>query len=520
MHLHTNVGHRMPYLIFYVDNLARSTAFYQRLGLRVRDFPIASSMGTEAKALSIQGTTLVLMSREAGAQYFRPEMGTLAPSPGHAYPSFPVANLHNFHKATLAAVPGEPAIECLQEPREDFFGFVAIYRDPDGLLFSVIQARAEPDVHGVVLSGGGALGSFEVGVLKSLAEKGAPAPGVITGTSVGAFNAAALACELGMGRTWSDAVSALSLLWLDKVAGGFGDNGVFRFRGDVFRLLSPGMATARALQELAGDAGFFTRDILNRLAYAARVPGSVGRKIAEVVDLSTVFSTQPLRSLLHSSLSFDNLCKSPAAVKLATTDWQSGHLRLFTHVPRGHNVARKIRSEEAPITAENFLDAVMASTAIPGVFPAVDVMCEGKKRSFVDGGLVMNSPLNPAIESQATTIHLICVNPQVNALPHDAMANTMETMTRALVAAVAGFITSDLNHAKLVNRIAGVVRRKNSDEFYTPITVHRYHPMIGNLGGVAGLLDFSKNHVEELMGDGIEVGATHDCEKAQCILAD
>jgi hypothetical protein len=130
----------------------------------------------------------------------------------------------------------------------------------------------------------------------------------------------------------------------------------------------------------------------------------------------------------------------------------------------------------------------------------------------------MNSPLNPAIESGARTLHLICVNPEVDDLPFCGMDNTIETLTRALVAAVAGFMNNDMEQVKLVNRIAGIVRRKHSDEFYQAVTVHRYHPKIGNLGGLTGLLDFSPHHIEALIDDGVACASTHDCEASRCII--
>ena len=45
-----------------------------------------------------------------------------------------------------------------------------------------------------------------------------------------------------------------------------------------------------------------------------------------------------------------------------------------------------------------------------------------------------------------------------------------------------------------------------------------YHPHIGNLGGLVGILDFSPAHIEALIGDGMELAAKHDCEEARCIL--
>ena len=210
-------------------------------------------------------------------------------------------------------------------------------------------------------------------------------------------------------------------------------------------------------------------------------------------------------------LDFNKLDRSPTALKLATTEWSTGRLRLFTHIPH-HARPHKHRVEEVAIDAHNFRDAVMASTAIPGVFPTVCI----KDKHFADGGLAMNSPLNPAIESGARTLHLICVNPEVDDLPFCGMENTLETLTRALVAAVAGFMNNDLEQVRLVNRIAGIVRRKHSDDFYQSVTVHRYHPKIGHLGGLTGLLDFSPQHIQDLIGDGAAGTENHDCEESRC----
>jgi NTE family protein len=505
----THIKKQIPYLVIYVDDLARSRRFYSELlGLRVRNFPVVSHMGEHALALSIQGTTIILMSKKAGEVYFGDALGAATPEPGHSFPAWEVSDLDGFHRDAVAS-----GVECIQTPKQDVFGTVAYYRDPDGLVFAVVQPKPTEDTQAIVLSGGGALGAFELGIMRVLAQRGLPVPVVITGTSVGGYNAAVIACELGGGRTVVQAVDTICRIWQEKIAGGYHDNGVFRFRYDLRRPLAPSVSTARALGEMLADAGFFASDSFQRIVHMAGTRGSFGKRLAEVVDVSTAFSTGPLRSLMESSLDFDKLDESPTALKLATTEWRTGRLRLFTHIPQ-HARPHKPRIEEETLNAANFTDAVMASTAIPGVFPTIDI----KDKPYADGGLVMNSPLNPAIESGARTLHLICVNPEVDDLPFSGMDNTMETLTRALVAAVSGFMNNDLEQVKLVNRIAGIVRRKHSDDFYQTVTVHRYHPKIGNLGGLTGLLDFSPRHIEALIGDGVTCATRHDCDESKCII--
>jgi len=75
---------------------------------------------------------------------------------------------------------------------------------------------------GVVLSGGGANGAYEIGVLKALFRGESPAtghqplePGVIAATSIGAFNSAVLLSTYT--DSWSQAISALEKVWLERI---------------------------------------------------------------------------------------------------------------------------------------------------------------------------------------------------------------------------------------------------------------------------------------------------------------
>ena len=66
--------------------------------------------------------------------------------------------------------------------------------------------------------------------------------------------------------------------------------------------------------------------------------------------------------------------------------------------------------------------------------------------------------------------------------------------------------------------MAGVVRRKHSDDFYRPLTIHRYHPSPSVLGGLSGILDFSERHINALIQNGIRMVQQHNCKEAGCVL--
>jgi predicted acylesterase/phospholipase RssA len=90
-----------------------------------------------------------------------------------------------------------------------------------------------------VLSGGGANGAYEVGVLKGLARGLSPstaqqplAPSVLAATSIGSFNSAVLLSNLA--DSWSRATDALEKVWLERISlsGRASGNGVFRVRAN------------------------------------------------------------------------------------------------------------------------------------------------------------------------------------------------------------------------------------------------------------------------------------------------
>src|SRR4051794_30137290 len=85
------------------------------------------------------------------------------------------------------------------------------------------QACAPADgTNALILSGGGANGAYEVGVVQALCSGSARVtgyrpfrPDIITGTSIGAFNASVLASH--MGGDPHGAADHLKQIWLDEI---------------------------------------------------------------------------------------------------------------------------------------------------------------------------------------------------------------------------------------------------------------------------------------------------------------
>jgi len=119
---------RVHYAMVFVSDMSRAVAFYRdALGLPLR---FESSHWTE---FATDGATLALHLADEASP------GPKAPNRsqgGHCRPGFQVPDLNEFHRRMLAN-----AVPCVQEPKDVFGSRVAQYADPDGLVFSVGEAR-------------------------------------------------------------------------------------------------------------------------------------------------------------------------------------------------------------------------------------------------------------------------------------------------------------------------------------------------------------------------------------------
>ena len=226
---------------------------------------------------------------------------------------------------------------------------------------------AVPSNTALVLSGGGARGAYQVGVLRYLAQRRpfARFP-ILTGVSAGAINASFLA---GSADTFEGAVNTLAERWLslstDRV-----------FRTD--------------LPSLASNA---VRVLLNL--------GSGGSPLAPRVQ--GLVETEPLRRFLEGLIDPEAIAGNVAAGKLralaiSATAYDTG--RTITYIQGEPWLGTWERVRRRAVHDRITLDHVMASAAIPLFFPAVKV----NGRYFGDGSLRQSHPLSPAIHLGADRI--------------------------------------------------------------------------------------------------------------------
>ena len=220
---------------------------------------------------------------------------------------------------------------------------------------------------GLVLSGGGARGAYEAGVLSVLLpelERRGQRPTVLVGTSVGALNAASLAVDA------------------DQSAGQAAGRLVERWRGwrlkDVFHSIAGWQAPLTALRylgEVLGAPGVRLPGLLD--------PAPLRDSLDRLIDFSALH-----RNVRNGTLECLAVCASPAANPRNTVFVEHRGQPDLPSRPTVEYVTTKLSGEH-----------LMASAAIPALFPAVRVQRPtGSQGWYYDGCARLNTPLDPALE--------------------------------------------------------------------------------------------------------------------------
>jgi NTE family protein len=396
------------------------------------------------------------------------------------------------------------------------------------------MGHPDDNKHALILSGGGAYGAFEIGVLRALLtdwEGCVPhrrvVPKVYTGTSIGALNAAVMVSQNGLGASAEEAVDYLEDIWLNLLADDEGTcgNGAYRIRLDPFWYLNPRCLTdpARAVAEFAQDSTLIGEGFVKRVANFFASPDSIETRALEFVDLSAWVSPEPFYRFVREVVSLEAIRRSSLELRIVAANWETGEVRVFKNEDMTDEVGHQI---------------ILASAAVPGFFPPVDIGGD----PYVDGGVVMNTPLRPAIQAGANVLHIVYLSPGVDRLPLKVLQNTYNTLDRTILINSAVVINEDIATASWINEGLDTIARATRDETltdadarnfirvaaqieerikkgkpYKKLSLHRYHPDVDPGGGGIGVLNFNRERVLRLMELGFKETADHDCEHAGCL---
>ena len=279
----------------------------------------------------------------------------------------------------------------------------------------------------IVLSGGGARGAYEAGVLSYLFEAIYPrlSPDfefdIVSGTSVGAIHAAYIAASahlIGSARATPLAETWRSMAF-DKVL----DVGLLDIAAVPLRAL--GFASQR--RSVTG--------------------GSAPDTLGGLVNIA------PLERLVEERIAWPDLHRNleagkPGALCVACTEVDSGRVAVFLDGrladPSPWRLDAHVNARATRITSRH----VRASAAIPFLFPAVRI----DERYYLDGGLRINTPLSPALRLKAD--HVIVV-----ALKSKPLAQSGIPYTTPQAVTQPAFLLGKVLNALLLDQLELELRR-------------------------------------------------------------
>ena len=176
--------------------------------------------------------------------------------------------------------------------------------------------------------------------------------------------------------------------------------------------------TARRLQQI-------WRDLTRGQIFPAN-PVALGMGFLGLRDHSV--PADSLRRLLSRSLEVERLEHAPIELHVVAADVLTG--------------------EEVRLSAGPAVDAVLASAAIPGVFPPIS----WAGRLLMDGGIVNNTPISHAVELGADRIYVLPAigNEPLETAPRGALAAGFAAMSWALNRRLVEDVTRHAEQADLI----------------------------------------------------------------------
>jgi NTE family protein len=242
-----------------------------------------------------------------------------------------------------------------------------------------------PDIPttGLILTGGGARAAYQVGVLDAVANirrhsdapPGNPFP-VIAGTSAGAINSTALACGAD---DFDKAVNGLVHIWRN-------------FRAEqVYRSDSIGVIRSGASWLTMMSVGW----MIARFRRAR--PRSLLDNSPLDVLLAKLIDTRRLKQVMRDG--------HVQALAVTASSYGSGlHVTFYDAVK---DIVPWTRSQRIAVRSDVGVPHLLASSAIPFVFPAVPLVIDGHIEYFGDGSMRQSAPISPAVHLGAERILVV-----------------------------------------------------------------------------------------------------------------
>jgi predicted acylesterase/phospholipase RssA len=331
-------------------------------------------------------------------------------------------------------------------------------------------SSAPEEKHALVLSGGGSKGAFQVGVVKYLYDQGFR-PLIITGTSVGALNAAKLA-EGFLEDDEEHAASRLEDLWRD-----------IRENEDIYE-------NSEGLNRLIEDAEDLEPDFWDVLVWfvGGGPVGGIGLDwtIIETVLLEVPFVLQALRNLeylfdqtglenrVNENLDPERIAASGIVLLIGAVDIHSSRIRFFR---QDGALLNRSYDEIEPPGSVDLRQAVLASSAIPAAFRRIRIL--GK--DYVDGAVREDIPLRAALEYHPSNVMVVSTSPKVFEPSHlipidwDSSPRALEVFFNTVEILADEVALNDLQGHVAINKILREIYPDAAPYLFSYPVGHRTH---------------------------------------------
>jgi NTE family protein len=285
-------------------------------------------------------------------------------------------------------------------------------------------------VRALVLSGGGAKGAYEAGVITSLWQ--IQPFDIVVGTSIGAINAS---------LTAQHDIAALKTMW-STIAG---------------RNVIQPQPTVKHVEEFL--QAFSDWQSLPTVAKVSHTPGlvllwmKIGSKTA-LFSLLGAFNEAPIEALLKQFANYNNL-RSTLIVS-ATDITKRTATAFYAFVGRTASNVVTFRTaaklETQALSQLNYVEVLEASAAIPAVFTPIQMnLGAPPPKFFVDGGVANNTPISLAVAAGADDITVVFLDPLSNDAPSPPPRNLIDIAFACYDVMQQKILEDDFNLASLTN---------------------------------------------------------------------
>ncbi|WP_372865242.1 patatin-like phospholipase family protein [Spongiibacter sp.] len=283
---------------------------------------------------------------------------------------------------------------------------------------------------GLILPGGGARAAYQVGVLKAIAKihgerRCNPFP-ILAGTSAGAINATQLAAGA---HHFNGTVKNMEMMWASLATERI-------YRADIFAVIRNALRLGLSLF----NAGVAT-----------------GRPVA-------LLDNSPLRELLQRHIRFESIGLNILngdldALSLTAMNYTEGLSETFFQGGPQHAGWQRWRRQGLATPIQ--LQHLMASTAIPTIFPPVKV----GRYYYGDGALRQLTPISPAIHLGANRVLVIPASGHKRVYPHTPKAIQSpafgQIIGQLLNSAFIDSIETDIERLERVNELLALIPDEN-----------------------------------------------------------